>query len=251
MNDNSAAKKKFLALRNYDDLAQMLGLTVNGLRRFRHSKHYKIFALSKKTGGYRMISSPQGALKSIQRKLAAILLEVYGGRAPVHGFAAQRSIKSNAQQHVGRRHVFNIDLADFFPTIHYGRVRGLFESKPYGLPYGIAEALAQLTCHLGSLPQGAPTSPIISNLICGGLDAKLKVLARANKCRYTRYADDITFSCDAATFAADIAFFDGTKWVPGPSLEAEITKEGFKINQAKTTMRNAGARQMVTGLVVK
>jgi S1-C subfamily serine protease len=249
MND-SATKKKFLALQDYDDLAQMLGLTVNGLRRFRHSTHYKIFAISKKTGGYRMISSPEGALKTIQRKLAAILLEVYGGRATVHGFAAKRSIKSNAQQHVGRRHVFNIDLADFFPTIHYGRVRGLFESKPYGLPYGIAEALAQLTCHLGSLPQGAPTSPIISNLICGGLDAKLKSLARANNCRYTRYADDITFSCDSANFPTDIASFDGTKWVPGQSLEAEIAKEGFKVNQAKTSMRIADNRQMVTGLVV-
>jgi RNA-directed DNA polymerase len=250
MNDDSAAKKTFLALQTYSDLAQMLGLTDDGLRRYRHSKHYNVFSLSKKTGGYRMITAPKGALKTIQRRLAKILLEVYGGRAPVHGFAAKRSVKSNAQSHVGRRYVFNLDLADFFPSIHYGRVRGLFVNKPYCLPYGIAEALAQLTCHLGSLPQGAPTSPILSNLICGGLDAKLKVLARANRCRYTRYADDITFSCDVVDFPKDIAVFDGIKWTPGKTLEGEIGTEGFKINQAKTTMRVAGARQTVTGLIV-
>ena len=81
------------------------------------------------------ISSPTRPLKSVQRKLAAILLEVYGGRAPVHGFAAERSMKSNAASHVKRRFVFNIDLENFFPSVHFGRVQGLFASKPYSLPF--------------------------------------------------------------------------------------------------------------------
>ena len=243
-------KDKFLALVSFGDLAQLLGLTSAGLRHFCHAKPYQQFALSKKIGGYRIISAPKGPLKTIQRRLALILLDVYGGRAPVHGFARGKSIKTNAARHVGRKYVFNIDLVNFFPSIHYGRVRGLFVSKPYSLPLTIAEALVHLTCHLGSLPQGAPTSPILSNLICGGLNAKLKELARRHKCRYTRYADDITFSCDGDTFPLDIAALSGTDWFAGAALEAAITKEGFSVNASKTTMQVAGSRQMVTGLVV-
>jgi hypothetical protein len=250
MADDSDVKKKFLALKTFDGLAHLLGLKSAGLRHFCHAKPYKTFSLSKKTGGYRVISSPKGSLKTIQRRLAAVLLEVYGSRAPVHGFATQRSIKSNAEPHVGRKWVFNIDLANFFPSIHYGRVRGLFSSKPYSLPPAVAIALAQVSCYLGTLPQGSPTSPVISNLICGGLDARLKALARLHKCRYTRYADDITFSCDTDSFPTAIAIHNGISWIAGAALEAAIAAEVFTINTAKTSMRMAGARQVVTGLVV-
>lgn len=250
MANDSAVKKDFLALSTFDDLAKLLGLTPKGLRYYCHTKPYKVFTLAKKAGGQRVISAPTGSLRTIQRRLAEILLDVYGGRAPVHGFAAGRSIKSNANPHVGREYVFNIDLANFFPSIHFGRVRGLFMSKPYSLPPGVATSLAQLTCYLGSLPQGAPTSPVVSNLICGGLDSRLKLLARSNKCRYTRYADDITFSCESNAFPKAIAIPSGTSWVPGPDLDAAITAEGFNINAKKTTMRRAGSRQVVTGLVV-
>jgi RNA-directed DNA polymerase len=243
-------KKQFLSLGSFDELANLLGLTSAGLRFFCHTKPYQTFALAKKTGGVRMISAPSGKLKTIQRRLAAFLLDVYGSRAPVHGFVRGRSIKSNAAPHVSRGFVFNIDLLNFFPSIHYGRVRGLFMNKPYSLPYQVANALAQLTCHLGTLPQGAPTSPIVSNLICGGLDAKLKSLARLHKCRYTRYADDITFSCTADSFPTAIASFNGTSWVAGVVLEGVISTEGFAINPTKTTMRLSGARQTVTGLIV-
>src|SRR5579862_8029792 len=190
MNDNSPVKKKFLSLGSFDELATLLDLKPAGLRYFCHTQPYTTFRLAKKSGGYRIISSPSGPLKGVQRKLAAILLEVYGGRSPVHGFAHSRSIKSNATPHIKRRYVLNVDLENFFPSIHYGRVQGVFISKPYSLPPTVAKALAQLCCYLGSLPQGAPTSPIISNLICGGLDAKLKALARAHRCRYTRYRSE-------------------------------------------------------------
>ncbi len=250
MTDNSGLKQKFLALQNLNDLASLLGVKSSSLRHYCHAKPYRTFLLAKKAGGYRAISAPTGALKTIQRRLAAILLEVYGTRAPVHGFALDRSIKTNAASHVGRQYVFNLDLENFFPSIHYGRVQGMFTSKPYSLPQPVAKAIAQIVCHSGSLPQGAPTSPIISNMICGGMDAKLKLLARQHQCRYTRYADDLTFSFNGDNFPADISTPAGTGWLPGPELEATIKAEGFSINSSKNKMRRAGSRQVVTGLIV-
>jgi len=148
MSNDSAIKKQFLALSTFDELANLLSLTPKALRYFCHAKPYKTFSLAKKAGGKRVICAPTGPLKTVQRRLAEILLEVYGGRAPVHGFATGRSIKSNASPHVGRKFVFSVDLANFFPSIHFGRVRGLFASKPYSLPLAIANSLAQLTCYL-------------------------------------------------------------------------------------------------------
>ena len=127
---------------------------------------------------------------------------------------------------------------------------GLFLNKPYSLPYTVARALAQLCCHMGTLPQGAPTSPIISNLICGSLDSKLKSLARLYSCTYTRYADDLTFSTDLAAFPASIAVLEESLWHVGEELTKLIEGETFSINKQKTTMRARGACQIVTGLVV-
>lgn len=250
MNDDSELKKKFLSLKTYKDLAQLLGLSEEALRYFRHTQPYSVFPLQKKSGGFRTISAPTGPLKTIQRRLASVLNEVYGYRSPVHGFVPDRSIVSNAKIHVGRTWVFNFDLANFFPTIHLGRVRGLFFNKPFSLPYEIANAIAEISCYLGTLPQGAPTSPILSNLICGALDTKLKLLARLHHCQYTRYADDITFSCDSKMFPSAIAVVDVGKWKVSPELEAVIKGQGFEINEVKTSMRTTGARQVVTGIIV-
>ena len=208
------------------------------------------FTLPKKDGSNRTIEAPQGVLKTVQRRLATYLLALYGSRSTVHGFSSGKSIITNARVHVGRAFVFNIDLSDFFNSIHFGRVYGLFAKSPYRFSPSVARVLTQLCCFKGRLPQGAPTSPIVSNLVCAQLDTQLKLLARKHKCRYTRYADDITFSSAETTFPTELAMNTGDKWQPSETVEAIIKKSVFSINPTKTRMQRRSNRQSVTGLVV-
>lgn len=179
---------------------------------------------------------------------------VFKAKPQAHGFAPGRSVVSNARVHLGRRLVLNLDLLDFFPSIHFGRVRGVFMARPFEFPVQVATMLAQLCCHRASLPQGAPTSPIISNLICRGLDRDLDRLARQHGCRYTRYADDITFSTNADRFPD--ALVAGAVVVPrvaptlGTPLLGIVARHRFQINPRKTRARLRSERQEVTGVVV-
>jgi RNA-directed DNA polymerase len=139
-----------------------------------------------------MISAPDKRLKFLQRKLADKLTELYRPRNPVHGFVAERSVKTNALVHLHRRFVVNIDLKDFLPTISQNRVEGMLSSL--GIDARVAEIIARICCNNGHLPQGAPSSPVLSNMICFRLDKKLMGIAKEARCIYTRYADDITLS---------------------------------------------------------
>lgn len=143
-----------------------------------------------------MISAPDERLKFLQRKVAGKLAELYRPRNPVHGFIAKRSIKrsikTNALSHLQRCFVVNIDLKDFFLTISQKRVEGMLSSM--GIDTRVAEIIGRICCNNGHLPQGAPSSPILSNMICFRLDKKLMGIAKEARCIYTRYADDITFS---------------------------------------------------------
>jgi len=179
---------------------------------------------------------------------------------PAHGFVNGRSTVSNAQPHVGAELVVKFDLKDFFPTIHYFRVMGLFGSIGYALGncmFGtddesnqIAPVLARLCCYTpdpkqwgsATLPQGAPTSPAISNLVCRRLDARLAGLAEANKGTYTRYADDLTFSFPQAE-GMNLGRF---RWW----VDQVCQQEGFTLNQEKFRVIRDSQRQMVTGIVV-
>ena len=171
-----------------------------------------------------------------------------------HGFKRKRSIITNASQHRNRRHVFNVDLEDFFPSINFGRVRGYFiKDKNFLLDEDVATVIAQIACHDNSLPQGSPCSPVISNLIAHLLDMHLVRLASSVGCTYSRYADDLTFSTNKKDFPPEIAAPSKTDphlWVPGSELQRLIARAGFKINAAKTHMQYRTSRQEVTGLVV-
>lgn len=247
--------KDFAAIRWRRDIATLLDVPepflIYYLYRIPPSRRYKTFEIRKKSGGVRRISAPRTNLKIVQSKLAQILAAVYRPRPSAHGFIAKRSIVTNAKRHAASRHVFNIDLMDFFPTINFGRVRGMFIAKPYNLPHPVATVLAQICTHENILPQGAPTSPIISNMICSSLDAQLKKLARAHYCRYTRYADDITFSKSSDRFPPEISTVSltGTPAVGG-DLRRIIESNGFKINESKVRHQTRMNRQVVTGLVV-
>ncbi len=248
----------FLRLKNRQDVADLLEITDKTLifLLYRNKENnYKTFQIPKKSGEYRTIHAPASTLKIVQRKLNYILMRVHKPRHCAHGFLFGKSIKTNARGHVGNNKIINIDLEDFFSAIIINRVIGLFMSKPYELPKEVAVVLAQICCSpFGYLPQGAPTSPIVSNMICARLDNQMRKLARERKCVYTRYADDITFSSLTREFSraiVSIDYIDGQIIISlGDILEAIIRDNGFKINRHKIRYRNRGMRQEVTGLVI-
>lgn len=224
------------------------------LHRLPEDRKYRPFTIKKRSGGDRTILAPHLGLKSVQRKLADLLSSEYGRRGGVHGYIKERSIITNARKHVRKRFVLNIDLKDFFGTINFGRVRGILTSKIYGANEEVATVIAQLCCFNNSLPQGAPTSPVISNMICAKMDSELRTLAREFGCEYTRYSDDITFSNERPSFPAALATIQGsgdeTLVVLGEKLVEIIKKHGFEINEGKSRLLTRSDRQEVTGLVV-
>jgi retron-type reverse transcriptase len=198
----------------------------------------------------------------VQQKLSVLLQdcveEINDARGVTdrvtHGFTRDRSIVSNGKEHRNRRYVFNIDLADFFPSINFGRIRGFFiKDKNFALNEKVATVIAQIACHGKVLPQGSPCSPVISNLIAHVLDMHLVSLASSCGCMYSRYADDLTFSTSKKIFPGKIArpsSEDPHKWTPGSELHRLITHAGFQVNATKTRMQYRDSRQEVTGIVV-
>lgn len=161
-----------------------------------------------------------------------------------HGFQKGKNIITNASVHRNKRYVLNLDLEDFFDSFHFGRIQGFFEkNRDFKLPREVAISIAQIACFNGKLPQGAPSSPIITNLVCQILDMRLLKLARKYRLDYSRYADDLSFSTNISTFLNDKDRFlsDAT---------AEIQRAGFKINEKKTRLLFRDSQQEVTGLVV-
>jgi RNA-directed DNA polymerase len=243
-------KEKFFHLKSPFDVANLLEVKyktlVYLLYRTDGPESYTEFYLKKKSGGERAICAPISTLKIIQKKLSTILYLVYEPKPSAHGFCIKRGIHTNAQQHIKKKIILNVDLEDFFPSINFGRVRGLFIAKPYSLPQNVSTLLAQICCHDGKLPQGAPTSPIVSNMICARLDSNLQRFAKAYKCAYTRYADDITFSTTSTYFARELRRNNGITM----SLVQIIKNNGFKMNEDKMRILSPTQRQTVTGLVV-
>ena len=253
--DPNALSEIFRALRTPEDVAVMLEVSYRDLNywiyRTLKQKRYTTFFIAKKNGTQRQIEAPNTNIKILQQKLNQVLQAVYRAKPSVHGFVTGKSVKSNAQQHVGKHWVFNIDLKDFFPSINFGRVRGMFMGKPYNLPQNVSTVLAHLCCHEGRLPQGAPTSPVISNMICAQMDAQLQQLAKANLCTYTRYADDMTFSCTTRRLPDGIAVLDELSQVhPGGRLREIVEQNGFQINGRKVWLSRQHRRQVVTGVTV-
>jgi RNA-directed DNA polymerase len=247
-------RTRFKSLYSAYDVADILEVTTPKLTYYAYkNRAYKTFDIPKRRGGTRKISAPANNLRILQMKLNHVLRLVYRAHVAVHGFALGRSIVSNAASHAKRRYVLNVDLRDFFGSINFGRVRGMLMARPYSLGPGAATIIAQLCTFNGVLPQGAPSSPIITNMICGRLDSDLKKLAASHRCRYTRYADDITISASTRLFPEALARLDsssGTKrTVIGDALLDTLQKNGFEVNPDKVRLLLQGERQEVTGLV--
>ena len=248
-------RERFFALRSPEAIAGLLEVKYNDLvywiYRTPTTKRYTSFPVKKKSGTPRKIDAPTKNIKILQQKLNQVLQSVYSPKHCVHGFAPERSVKTNALMHVEKRYVFNIDLKDFFPSINFGRFRGMFMGKPYNLPPKPATVLAHLCCFNGHLPQGAPTSPVISNMICAQMDSQLQRLAVANRCTYTRYADDMTFSTSRRTFPTGIAIVNELDQVQfGNELCEIIHRNGFSIHPQKVWFKRQDRRQEVTGVTV-
>ena len=226
------------------------------------AEKYNQFQIPKRSGGSRDISAPIPELKSLQRKLATALEECIVDIEKLtnrknkasHGFRSGKSILTNASVHRNKRYVFNVDLKDFFPSITGKRIRGfLINDKNFAFDAKVATTIAHIACCDGKLPQGSPSSPVISNMIAGILDVHLSKLAKVHGCIYTRYADDITFSTNKESFPAAIAFRDEVNshsWKVGADLHLLILRSGFSVNEKKTRMQYCDSRQQVTGLIV-
>ncbi len=253
-------------LPRFDDaaaLAGALGISVGRLRRLAFSRavsrscHYVRFSIPKRTGGERQISAPMPQLKRAQRWILDNVLAKLPLHEAAHGFTDERSIVTNARPHLGAAVLVNLDLRDFFPTVTYRRVKGLYRSLGYSEPVAIVLALLcsepptteleldGVTYYVSVgervLPQGAPTSPAITNLLCRGMDARLSSVAKALDFGYTRYADDLSFS--SARKDADAGRLLRR-------VRHVVEAEGFCVHPDKTRVLRAGRRQEVTGLVV-
>jgi RNA-directed DNA polymerase len=252
------------SLGDVDAFAKTLGMTVAKLRWLAYHRdvdsgtHYKRWLVPKRDGTPRLISAPKPDLKAAQRWITREVTEHLPVHGAAHGFLVGRSIATNARVHAGACIVVKMDIRGFYPTVTWRRVKGLLRRA--GLTEQVATLMALLATESPreevhthgktyfvatgprSLPQGAPTSPSITNALCLRLDARLSGLAKKLGCRYTRYADDMTFSWHGDT-QAEI----------GNLLHAVasiVAAEGFAIHPKKTRVMRSGARQTVTGLVV-
>lgn len=245
--------KHFTNIETKDDLLYVLNLSSKKYNYLIYQKKnlYTSFYINKKQGGFRKILSPCYDLKKVQKELNIILRNNYEfNQETVQGFVKQHSIKTNANIHKDANYIVNIDLKNFFDNIHFGRVRGMFMKTPFNFSDYIATNLAKVTCYEKKLPQGAPTSPTISNIICYRMDRELAHLCNKYNCRYTRYADDITISTKMLYLPKKIAKFKDGQVILSSNIIDIIKNEGFVINNDKLKISPNTNRQEVTGLIV-
>ncbi len=232
------SKKELPYIYDLNHLSFLIGESTEQLDFFVRNKRkvYVSYKMKKKRGGYRTIDVPSKKLKFVQRWILENILYSMKVSKDSHGFIPGKSIATNAQIHVGQELVMGIDLKDFFPSIKFNRVNGFFKSVGYN--DNISTILAELCTFKWQLPQGAPTSPMISNLIASSLDRRLAGFCKKKNLLYSRYADDITIS--------------GGKVLPRYKtlIFRIITEEGFEINYEKVRIQGRGSCQLVTGLVV-
>ncbi len=249
------------------DLAEWLQITVEDLgwladlkdltrrRNVEPLRHYRYRIVEKSSGAIRLIEAPKPRLKQIQRRILSAILDPIPPHAAAHGFRRGRSIRTFVEPHTGRAVVLRMDLRDFFPSIPGVRVQAFFRTAGY--PEPVADLLGGLCTTAAPrsiwkaasndlyarphLPQGAPTSPALANLIAYRVDCRLSGLSKAAGAHYTRYADDLAFSGDA----------DFERCVERFSLHAAaiLDEEGFAVHHRKTRIMRQSVRQHLAGLV--
>lgn len=242
---------KFKKMKNFDDVCETLEVTRKHLHYilFDQKNKYSSFSIPKKNGGIRTITAPRNNLKILQQKLAYILSLIYKPTHNIHGYVKERGIVTNAKRHLNKDFVLNFDLQDFFNSINFGRVRGLLQSF-LKIGSNAATVIANICCYNNTLPQGAPTSPILSNMICFSLDKQMQQMAKQYSCIYTRYADDLTISTTSDRFPRKIAYTTKETVVLGDRVVQIVESNGFKINPSKTRLTKKSQHMEVTGVTV-
>jgi RNA-directed DNA polymerase len=222
-----------------DELARRLGVGEAELRAL--APRYRPFTVKKRAGGQRIIDEPEADLKRVQRLILRRVLGRLRAHPAAHGFERGRSIVTAALPHARRAVVLRMDVRDFFLATDRGRVLAYF--RRIGWDFEAAGLLTKLCTQRGGLPQGAPTSPRLSNLLNYRLDARLSALARKHGASYTRYADDMTFSFPSDDRETLVTVIQTTKRV--------LRDEGYRLHtERKLRLLRPHARQTVAGLVV-
>lgn len=197
---------------------------------------YREFDILKKNGKRREIKEPLPSLKEIQNWILTNILYNSQVSKFAKAYLPKRTIIENVRFHKGQEKLLTIDINNFFPSITEKHVLSIFQN--IGYPNRVAHMLSQLCCLEGSLPQGAPTSPQLSNLHMFTFDKVISNYCMKHKIRYTRYADDMAFS----------GKFNQTELLE--LLTSELSKIGLTINPNKTKLMSKNMRQVVTGIVV-
>lgn len=226
------------------------------------SRYYK-FDVPKKNGGVRVIHSPNSELKMVLKCINLIFNCIYTPHTAATGFVTGKSVVDNSIIHCGSNYVFNLDLKDFFPSIEIGRILNRFNFPPFNLNKNnnrdiIGNYIGWLACESmivertldnkmtkvvkRVLPQGSPLSPTLTNIICERLDRRLTGLANRHGVKFSRYADDITFSSMHNVYQSNSDFRN--------SVVDIIKSQYFTINESKVRLQKNIVRQEVTGLVV-
>lgn len=239
----------FCAMSQEEDLAALLGTERFKLQLLAARPEYTVLQIPKKDGSMRHLENPIKPLKKVQRQLNDCLQAVYWHLRTdaAYGFLvvprndpSPRHIITNAQQHLGCQWMLNLDFEDFFHRVTEAMVLELFQRPPFEFSEALAVLLGKLTCSHGRLPMGAPTSPVLSNLASIGLDHDLMAHAADKGWRYTRYADDLSFSSKAEPISeADIE-----------PIRLLAAKHQFPFNEEKKKLRGPNDTKEVTGLTV-
>lgn len=236
---NKLIDKNVPIIFDFEHLCLLLGRNKNYLASVVNSNtsHYRIFKIAKRSGGYREISAPYPALMECQNWIYENILSKIKIHTAAQGFTLKKSIITNAKIHVNQKHFLKIDLKDFFPSITLNQVMTVFKSLGY--TNKVAYYLSAICCCGEVLPQGAPTSPVLSNIIGIRLDRRLSRFAKKYKLGYTRYADDLAFSGDEIP----VIFID--------YISNIIKACGFCINEKKTVLQQQDKRKrIITGISI-
>lgn len=200
--------------------------------------YYRPCEIPKSSGGFRQIHCPSPELKAVQAWILRSILDNIPIAPAATGFRPLHNILDNAQRHEGNTHFLCLDIRDFFPSISYGRVFATFRNIGYGSH--ISHIFTSLCTRDGRLPQGAVTSPSLSNIVCRRLDRRIAGYVGRRDIVYSRYADDMTFSSRIPPELTSAK----------PFVTAIIRDEGFELNQRKTRVLGPRRRRRITGIVV-
>lgn len=232
------AAKDIPPIFDFSHLAQLLGLSDAQLASLTASptSHYHRFEIPKRKGGRREINAPSSTLLGTQRWINQAILSRAAVSPFAHGFVLGRSILTHALLHAGKTALLKMDVCDFFPSIRLPRVVRVFQG--FGYPSNVSYFLAALCCVNSTLPQGAATSPAISNIIAKGFDRRIGGLAKRFHLTYSRYADDLAFSGHFIPL-----YFSSL-------VRRILLDEGFETNDKKTLLIHGKGRRVITGLSV-